>query len=610
MKDLKELITQLRYPEAISKMIEYVHRPKLTADDLLSISGQIERISTEHFLKAGFQIKRLAVLGGYTTHYITRVIQAELLKERIFVETYESKFGLFEQAVYAQDPELILFSPDVVYFCVGTENLDFADLEAEVQRWAKLCSCAHQMLGCEIILNTFEEPLHRSYGNLELKRTDSPARFVKNLNLRLGEISPFYVHLNDIDFLSNSYGRQNWRDETLYDLSKVPVSFDYLTQYAESVSSVIGAIFGRKRKCLVLDLDNTLWGGVVGDDGVANIAIGNDSGPGEAFLRFQSYLKKLKNRGVILAVCSKNNEATAQEPFLRRMDMLLKLEDFSCFIANWEPKSENLIKIAQRLNLGLDSLVFVDDNPAEREIVRQSLPQVAVIDLPEDPAEYSLAVSRTYYFDAVAISAEDLQRTQQYHQNSAREVLLTSTTDYGQYLQSLNMNGEVETFSLDNLPRITQLINKTNQFNLTTRRFTESEVNSFLADPRCLTSTVKLSDRFGDSGLISALIAEIKGEQLEISTWVMSCRVLKRGVELLMMQKLFREAAFRNIAMVVGHYIPTEKNLLVKNLYSEMGFEPIKTKDETSQQWFFDLRNATKLDEFLGRAQYISERQS
>ena len=612
MKELRELIAQTKYPEAIQKLTALLNRPLQSVDDLMGISKALERIPSEQFKAQGFQIRRLAILGGYTTHFIARLIQVELLRQKVFVETYESKFGLYEQVIYSKDSELVAFRPDVVFFCVGTENLDFGNgIDAEVRRWFEVCKSAHQLLGCEIILNTFEEPTHRTYANHELKRADSPGRFVKNLNLRLGESAPFYVHLNDVDFLSSRYGRQNWRDESLYDLSKMPVSFDLLPAYAESVSSVIGAIFGRKKKCLVLDLDNTLWGGVVGDDGVGAIAIGNDSGPGEAFLRFQTYLKALKDRGVILSVCSKNDEATAQEPFIRRTDMVLKLDDISCFMANWKPKTENLIQISKKLNLGLDTFVFVDDNPAEREIVRQTLPQVTVIDLPEDPAEYTSALSKTYHFDPISISSEDLKRTEQYQQNSEREDLLAGVTDYPQYLRSLKMNAVVGSFNSDHLPRIAQLINKTNQFNLTTRRYTDSEVQAFMSSPNCWTYYAKLSDRFGDSGLISALIAQVRGNTIEIDTWVMSCRVLKRGVELLMMQRLLQKALTNGIQKVLGTYIPTEKNQIVKELYLEMGFELTSgDSEESSQSWQFDMTNPKKVNELLSRSQYISEVES
>jgi len=335
----------------------------------------------------------------------------------------------------------------------------------------------------------------------------------------------------------------------------------------------------------VLDLDNTLWGGVIGDDGVAGIHLGQGDPLGEAYVSFQRYAKALSERGVILAVCSKNEELLAREPFEKHPEMVLRWDDFSCFVANWEDKVTNLKRIAQQLNIGLQSMVFVDDNPAERDLVRQFLPEVAVPELPEDPAEYAAALERYRYFEVAALSAEDFQRREFYRANLERQQALGSHASLDEFLRSLDMRARVGPIREADLERSVQLIGKSNQFNLTTRRHTSAEVLHMMASPDWVTFTVTLSDRFGDNGLISVLLACQRDEALYVDTWLMSCRVLQRGVERLLLNHLVAAARQRGLQRIRGEFIPTAKNKLVQNHYQELGFSLVHREPDGRACW-------------------------
>jgi FkbH-like protein len=325
----------------------------------------------------------------------------------------------------------------------------------------------------------------------------------------------------------------------------------------------------------VVDLDNTLWGGVVGDVGVEGLVLGEGSGIGEAYKAFQMHLKAMKDRGVLLAVCSKNDERNASRPFEEHPEIVLKREDFVAFKANWSPKSDNLRAIAHELNIGLDALVFVDDNPAEREEVRQALPQVFVPELSADPADYPMIVDAARCFEVSIVTDEDRRRSGMYRQQSQSSELLGATRNLAEFLASLEMRAIIRPFEPVSFARITQLVNKTNQFNLTTRRLTGAEVEAIAASPAHFTRTIRLADRFGDHGLISVLFGRIEATTLTLDGWLMSCRVLNRGVEQLLLNEIVAAARRLGVTQVVGRYIPTDRNALVKGHYKELGFSAV-----------------------------------
>ena len=608
MKDvsIKDLMNSAEFSRVILK-IKTVTEGQKDPDFLLKYAKYLKQIPDDNFKKEGFLVKRIAILGGYATQFLASFIQLLLFRKNIFVVTSESDYGLYEQTIAFAGPDLIKFKPDICYFCVGTDNVDFRNLDAEIQRWLGLWSATRKYLNCEIVQNTFEEPANRVFGNLEFKLPLSPTYFIRKLNFELAEKAPEYVHFNDINFLAGYFGRKNWRDDKLFDVAKVPVSYDHLLNYAENTASVICSIFGKTKKCLVLDLDNTLWGGFIGEEGISGIRIGEDTGEGKAYKRFQAYIKSLKDRGVILAICSKNDEENAKEPFIKRPEMVLKLQDISYFVANWQPKYLNIIKISEFLNISLDSMVIVDDSPAEIEFMRQNLEGVTLLQLPEDPSCYVSFLSECGFFETQNITKEDLQRTAHYKANLKRSHSKVGESNYSNFLKNLEMKALIVPFDEMHLPRVTQLINKTSQFNLTNKLYTVAEINNLKNNPEFITRYVKMKDRFGDNGLISALVGRrIAPKEISIDTWVMSCRVLKRRVENFMFAEILKTFIFMHIESLIGIYSPTKRNKVMENLFSELGFSYSGEDSDGRQKWIFDLLNESLVQRCLNQETYIT----
>ena len=554
---------------------------------------------------------KLAILGGFTTHQLRDFIALYLFAAGVSAEIYEADYGVFQQEILDPSSGLYEFKPNVVYLATHWRNLGHlptlsnsaqevsALLEAEYRDWALLWQTAHDRLGCQILQNNFDIPPWRSLDNHEMRHPAGLARYVTEINHLLVEQAPPYVTIHDVDSMAANAGRRAWGDERFFLHAKIPCAPEYLVDYAHSVSSIIAAQLGLSRKCLVLDLDNTLWGGVIGDDGIGGIRVGQGDAEGEAFLAFQKYVKALKMRGVILAVCSKNNEQTAREVFEKHPEMVLRTDDISCFVANWTDKPANLRSIAKQLNIGLDSLVFVDDNPTERSIVRQLVPEVAVPEVGDDPIDYITALERHRYFQVVTLGAEDFKRTDYYRANTMREEIQASAGGIEAFLQSLDMTAVIGPIQEATLERTTQLINKSNQFNLTTRRRTVAEVMALRQSPDWVTVTVSLTDRFGDNGLISVVLGRVQGDVLEIDTWLMSCRVLKRGVEQFLLNYLCELARDRNLSYIKGEYIPTSKNDLVRDHYSQLGFRNVEAEADGHTIWELSLADHGPLNNFI-----------
>jgi len=394
--------------------------------------------------------------------------------------------------------------------------------------------------------------------------------------------------LLDTAALAETVGLSNWHDPAQWILGKFPFAHAIVPIYADWVGRLLAAARGKARKCLVLDLDNTLWGGVIGDDGLAGIALGNGSVIGEAYLNIQRNVIALHDRGIILAVSSKNDDHVARSVFRSHPEMLLREEHIAAFQANWLDKASNLRAIAETLSIGTDSLVLLDDNPAERAQVREALPEVAVPELPRDPALYADTLLAAGYFEAVRFTADDRNRAAQYQNNAARSRLLVASTDLDSYLQSLEMRALCRRFDSVNRARITQLINKTNQFNLTTHRYTESEVEAFETSAEGLTVQVRLVDRFGDNGMIAVVICVEEPPNWVIDTWLMSCRVLNRKVECATLNYIVACARAANIRSLIGSYRVTERNGMVKDHYAKLGFELLET-DDSKSRWALDI---------------------
>lgn len=555
------------------------------------------------------QKTRLAVLGSFTTKQLVALTDLYLFAHGVEAEVYEGDYGIFRQEILDPTSGLYEFGAKILF--LATTNRDLARrpsfdadagvvsqmVDAELSDWSGLWDAANQRMGCQIIQNNFVLPAVRPFMNHEQRHPGSPGRYLALMNQAFSDRAPSHMIIHDVDHLAASVGRWRWEDPRFFHQAKLPCDPECLVEYAHSVASLIAAQLGLAKKCLVLDLDNTLWGGVIGDDGLGGIVLGQGTAEGEAFLEFQNYAKSLRQRGILLAVCSKNNEITALEVFEKHTEMALRREDISCFVANWEDKASNLRNIAKTLNIGLDSLVFVDDNPAERAIVRQLAPEVAVPDLPDDVTGYIRAVEQHRYFQALSVGAEDLKRTEYYRADAQRREVQASAGDMKSFLQSLDMVAEIGPITQMSLERSAQLIQRSNQFNLTTRRHSPAELTAMMADDAWVTRTVSLADRFGDNGLIGVALARASGEVLEIDTWLMSCRVLKRGVECFLLENLCAAARARGLKALRGEYIPTKKNDLVRDHYAGLGFTKTGDGNEGQTLWELKLTEDLRLPE-------------
>lgn len=574
-------------------MIESLFYP-FDIDAIIRKKKSLKRDLLEH-VKID-QTINIAVLGGSTTSEIVKVLELFLLKNGIAVDFYESEYNKFyEDAVFA-NTVLDNFKPDIIYIHTTNVNVtkypllsDDAEhvdtlLAEEMAKFQAIWSSL-QKYNCAIIQNNFDFPINRSLGNLDSYDIHGKTHFISNLNLQFGksarEIKNLYI--NDINYLSAQIGLSTWFDRNLWYTAKYAIGFDAIPLLAQNIANIISGIFGKTKKCLVLDLDHTCWGGVIGDDGLNGIHIGNETAAGESFLYFQKYVKELKSRGVILAVSSKNDHHIAAEGFTHS-DSILKFEDFTAFKANWEPKFQNIQEIAQEINIGLDSLVFIDDNSAERHIVTSQLPLVSVPDVGSDVISFIDHIEKNGYFEIVALSQDDVDRNKFYKGNSERATAQSLFANYDEYLSSLNMVAEIKPFSQLYIDRITQLINKTNQFNVTTKRYTIGEVQVLIDNDQYITLYGKLEDRFGDNGLISIMIGSINNEVCIIDLWLMSCRVLKRNMEQVMFDTFVMKCKQNGINEIIGHYYKTPKNNMVSELFKSFGFELI-TGDEDSSKW-------------------------
>jgi FkbH-like protein len=545
---------------------------------------------------------RIAILGGSTTTELKSILELFLLLNGLQPTFYESGYNRYAEDVLFENPDLWSFKPDVVFIHTTWHNVsqfpDLMEAEKDVElrvakemaRFESLWTKIHETFGALIIQNNFDLPNLRPLGNLEAFEASGRVSFLLRLNSQFAAYARTHSRflINDILYLSAKVGLDEWHSQTYWYSFHMAVSPIGTVALAQNVAGIVKAAYGKSKKCLVLDLDNTLWGGVVGDDGVENLILGRDHPVGEAFADFQRYVKNLQRRGVILAVCSKNDIENAREGF-SHPDSVLKLEDFSAFKANWNPKPENIREIATQLNIGLDSIVFLDDNPAERSLVADQLPEVAVPAVGSDVSRFAEALEYERYFEVGKIVQDDLNRSAYYSSNTQRSTHQASFRDYNEFLNSLEMTAEIAPFSGLYLERITQLINKTNQFNLTTKRYTSAEVESIAGDSGALTLYGRLSDRFGDNGLVSVLIGRVRNETVELDLWLMSCRVLGREMELAMFDVLIEQCQARRINMIVGVYIPSKKNSMVAGHYAGLGFTRSSESNTAQEKWQFNV---------------------
>lgn len=578
------------------KELEYPFDPEWILKKKKALKRELLQNTQQTFLE-----KKIAILGGSTTRDIRDILELFLLNYGIRPCFYESEYNQYYADGMFPNPALEEFHPDILYIHTSNRNIEqYPSLEddrtlvtqklrAEYERFQALWEHLHAVYGCPVIQNNFEPPLYRLLGNRDASDHRGRWNYIQRLNQMFYEYADthqdFYIH--DICYEAADYGLERWSDPFYWNMYKYAMCVPAIPYTAFQLARIIKSIFGRNKKVLNLDLDNTLWGGVIGDDGPENIEIGQETSLGQTYAEFQDYLKQHKKLGVLLSVNSKNNEETALSG-LERADSVLKREDFVVFRANWEPKSHNLYATAEELKLLPESFVFVDDNPAEREIVRQEVPGAAVPEITK-VEEYIRVLDRSGFFEVTNFSEDDLKRNEMYLANEQRNRMQKNFSDYGDYLRSLEMKAKIGAFDPAYFSRIAQLTNKSNQFNLTAHRYSQSEIEQIAADPQYLTLCGRLEDKFGDNGVVSIVIGRKEKDVLQIELWLMSCRVLKRDMEYAMMDTLVKQCRDCGIRQIYGYFYPTAKNAMVKDFYALQGFEKLEEDVDGNAKWSFRI---------------------
>lgn len=545
--------------------------------------------------------KKIAVLGGSTTNDIIVYLELFLLDSGIEPVFYQSEYGQYKQDALFPPKELIDFSPDIIFIHTTSRNIKFFPKTSDTYQtaekllnnefeeykmiWEKLTETYH----CPIIQNNFELPFYRLMGNMDCSDYRGRTNFVTRLNSLFYDYAQknesFYI--NDINFISAEYGLKEWSNPLYWNMYKYAMCIEAIPEFSFNLANIIKSLFGKNKKVLALDLDNTLWGGVIGDDGIEGIQIGQETGLSQSYYEFQSYIKSLKSLGILLAVCSKNDYENAVSG-LKHPEGALNPDDFVSIKANWENKDRNIIEIADELNIFADSIVFADDNPAEREIVRENIKGISVPEL-ESIENYITTIDRGGYFEVTSLSSDDINRTQMYRANAERAEQIKLCGDYNEYLKSLEMTAIIDDFIPIYLQRVTQLANKSNQFNCTTKRYTLNEIEEIYKSKNYIRLYGKLTDKFGDNGVVSVVIAKKNNDYADVELWIMSCRVLKRDMEMAMLDRLAEECISKGIKKIYGYYYPTAKNKLVKDLYEKFGFTKISEDESGNTKWELSL---------------------
>jgi FkbH-like protein len=576
-------------------------RDPASYDDMERACRLLRKIPADQ--RACIRRLRIAVLGNFTTKLLVPMLELACFRDGIAAEIYESEYGMLHQEVLDPASAMRRFAPEVVIVATtwresGLPSLQTDPdeaLEALLAPYRAIWRVCREELHCPVLQHNFDVPAVESGGHLSHGLAGGRARLLLRANLALLEASAPGFVVVDVDGVAAELGKRQFDDPGLWYLAKQFPAPAAIPLLVDRYAAHLRAIVGLARKVLVLDLDNTLWGGVVGEDGVHGLKLGAHSPEGEAYAAIQRYALELKRRGVVLAVCSKNNDADAREPFEKHPEMVLRLDDIAAFRANWDDKATNLREIAQTLDLGLDSFVFLDDNPTERAWVRSQLPEVAVPEIGDDASQFLARLDRHRYFDAVWLTDEDRSRAEDYAANARRAELRGQVTDMEEFLRGLDMWATVGGFDAANLPRIAQLVNKTNQFNLTTRRYTEDQLRELAASDDAVGRWFRLRDRFSDNGLIGVVLGRLdrSAAELTIDLWLMSCRVLGRRMEEFMLSELVGAARSAGMKRLVGHYLPTQKNAMVRDLYGRMGFRLVEgDASEGPTAWHLDVDSA------------------
>ena len=556
---------------------------------------------------------KVALLGDTATQLLVTAIKGESVDRGISLDLYEGEYSQVERQLMDPTSELYEFDADIIVIFQSTHKLGehHSSLPVESQTLLADERLSFVTTLCEnpsfankkLIYFNYPEIEDTVFGSYANKVESSFSYQVRKLNYELMNLSMQYPNLFicDIAGLQNLFGRQFMFAPNVYMTTEMVLSVNALPYVASRVVDIIAAIKGQFKKCLILDLDNTVWGGVIGDDGLEGIELGHGLGIGKAFTEFQMWIKKLKQRGIIICVASKNNEDTAKEPFEKHPDMILKLDDIAVFQANWETKVDNIRTIQGILNIGFDSMVFLDDNPFERNMVRENIPGITVPELPEDPAMYLEYLYSLNLFETASYSNADKDRTKQYQVEAKRVSLSKTFTNEADFLKSLNMISTVSGFTKFNTPRVAQLSQRSNQFNLRTVRYTEADIEDMAKNPDVIDLSFTLEDKFGDNGLIAVVIMKkLDEETLFVDTWFMSCRVLKRGMENFTLNTMVEFARSKGYKRIIGEYIPTPKNKMVEMHYPNLGFTKIES---STNRYVLDLMS------YLPKECYITKKE-
>ena len=559
---------------------------------------------------AELPVIKIALIGDTATQFLATAIRGTGVERGYQIDLFEAEYNQVERQFLDPTSELYQSDADYIVLFQSTHKLgerhsllspDQQESLAE-ERLAFVASiCENPVLADKkIICLDYPEIEDTVFGSYATKVSASLTYQVRKLNMGLMDLSQQYANLFicDIAGLQNKLGRDLMFAPNVYVSTEMVLSIDALPYVAGRVMDIVCAIKGQFKKCLILDLDNTVWGGVIGDDGLEGIQLGHGLGIGKAFTEFQMWVKKLKQRGIIICVASKNNEETAKEPFEKHPDMILKLEDIAVFQANWETKVDNIRTIQQILNIGFDSMVFLDDNPFERNIVRENIPDITVPELPEDPGEYLEYLYSLNLFETASYSQADKDRTKQYQVEAKRVSLQKTFSNEADFLKSLDMVSVVSGFNAFNTPRVAQLSQRSNQFNLRTVRYTEADIEALAQDPDVIDLSFTLEDKFGDNGLIAVIIMKKQDEEtLFIDTWFMSCRVLKRGMEDFTLNTMVEAAREKGFKRIIGEYLPTPKNKMVEGHYPSLGFE--KLEGSSTARYVLDLEHYQPKENYI-----------
>lgn len=555
---------------------------------------------------SGFKTIKVAILGDSATQLLVQAIKGYGYTEKINFEISEAAYRQIERQIADFNSDLYKFNPEYVIIFESTEKLmdDFYKLgkihrasyaNTKIEKIKNFWNRVNSRLNCKIINFNYVEINDNIFGNYGNKVEAASIYQIRKLNLNLMDAAREYknILINDVCALQNMYSRKNMFDPRLYISSNMVFALDFLPMIAKNIVDIIKAASGKINKCLILDLDNTVWGGIIGDDGINNIQIG-ELGIGKAFSELQIWAKQLKERGILLVICSKNTEKIAKEPFVNHPDMVLHLDDISIFVVNWENKVDNIKYIQSVLNIGFDSMVFIDDSSFERNMIRKMIPEITVPELPEDPVDYVPYLRSLNLFETTSYSDEDSDRTKKYQYEAKRTKFKTNFSSIDDYLKNLNMIAEVAEFDDYHISRIAQLTQRSNQFNLRTKRYTEKDIDKIRKSNQYITRYFKLEDKFGEYGLISIVILKkIDSDSVFIDTLIVSCRVFKRGMEEFIFNKTVKLAASEGYNKIIGEYLPTLKNMLAKDIFREFGF--VKEGDK----WILDIKDYSERKNFI-----------